>query len=104
MVIGDARLLHAAHANRSSERRTGLTLWYIAQWEHLPAGFQQYWAASARPSLTNRPVSDVAWGLMRSLVPPLPVEGTEPAPPMAAWQGTGPCEVEREKERQLGKL
>ena len=32
VVLGDARLLHAAHPNCSAERRTGITLWYIAGW------------------------------------------------------------------------
>ena len=32
VILGDARLLHAAHPNHSAERRTGITLWYIAGW------------------------------------------------------------------------
>jgi hypothetical protein len=40
VVIGDSRLLHAAHPNSSAERRTGLTLWFIADWEALPPPFQ----------------------------------------------------------------
>ena len=36
LVIGDARLLHAAHANRTGERRTCLTLWYLPDYASLP--------------------------------------------------------------------
>jgi hypothetical protein len=35
-VIGDARLLHAARANGSAERRTCLTLWYLPSFKSLP--------------------------------------------------------------------
>jgi len=35
LVVGDARLLHAAHANRSAERRTCLTLWYAPSFRSL---------------------------------------------------------------------
>lgn len=33
LLIGDARLLHAAHPNRSAERRTCLTLWYYPRYD-----------------------------------------------------------------------
>ena len=33
LLVGDARLLHAAHANHTAERRTLLTLWYFPRWE-----------------------------------------------------------------------
>jgi hypothetical protein len=36
LVIGDARLLHAAHANESAERRTVITLWLQPDFEVLP--------------------------------------------------------------------
>ena len=36
LVVGDARVLHAAHANRTDERRTCLTLWYLPDYEGLP--------------------------------------------------------------------
>lgn len=36
MVIGDARVLHAAYANRTAERRTCLTLWYYPRYDAMP--------------------------------------------------------------------
>ena len=39
-VIGDARLLHAAHANASNERRTVITLWYQPDFARLPERVQ----------------------------------------------------------------
>ena len=36
VVAGDARLLHSAHANRSDERRTVLTVWYCPAYDDLP--------------------------------------------------------------------
>jgi hypothetical protein len=41
-VVGDVRLLHATHPNRSRERRTCLTLWYLPAWERLPASIRAY--------------------------------------------------------------
>lgn len=36
LVVGDARLLHAAHANQTNQRRSLLTLWYFPDYESLP--------------------------------------------------------------------
>lgn len=36
LVVGDARLLHAAHANQTQQRRSLLTLWYYPDFENLP--------------------------------------------------------------------
>ena len=36
LVIGDARLLHAAHANRTNQHRSLLTLWYFPDYDSLP--------------------------------------------------------------------
>ena len=46
VVIGDSRLLHSAHANKSSQRRTVITLWYFPYFDLLPDGLR---AAIARP-------------------------------------------------------
>lgn len=35
LLVGDARILHAAHANNTSERRTCLTLWYYPRYERM---------------------------------------------------------------------
>ena len=44
LVIGDARVLHAAHANTTDQRRTVITLWYVPRYdelsEKLQAGYQ----------------------------------------------------------------
>ena len=40
VVMGDARLLHSAHANRSDERRTVLTVWYWPVYDDLPEEVQ----------------------------------------------------------------
>ncbi|MGH6986750.1 MAG: phytanoyl-CoA dioxygenase family protein [Caulobacteraceae bacterium] len=40
LIIGDARLLHAAHANSSGERRTLITLWYQPDVASLPEPVQ----------------------------------------------------------------
>jgi ectoine hydroxylase-related dioxygenase (phytanoyl-CoA dioxygenase family) len=45
LVLGDARLLHAAHANASDERRTLITLWYQPDLSSLPERIQAQLAA-----------------------------------------------------------
>ncbi len=90
VVIGDSRLLHATHPNNSAQRRTGLTLWFIADWDNLTQPFQKYWAQGAKPSCQNQPVSPVAWRLLEHLVPPLPDAHTQAQTPMLDWQGGGP--------------
>ena len=42
LVIGDARALHAAHANHSDQRRTVITLWYHPQYDELPEAMQAF--------------------------------------------------------------
>ena len=62
LLIGDARLLHAAHANLSTERRTLITLWYQPDLELLPEPIQaqmaqktqvipETWSEAARAKL-----------------------------------------------------
>ena len=36
LVIGDARILHSAHPNRSDQRRTVITLWFCPTYDQLP--------------------------------------------------------------------
>lgn len=40
LLLGDSRLLHAAHANHGAERRTLITLWYHPAYEQLPAAIR----------------------------------------------------------------
>jgi len=48
LLIGDARLLHAAHANETDERRTLITLWYQPDLRALPAPIQAQMAAKVQ--------------------------------------------------------
>ena len=49
LVVGDARLLHSAHANRSDERRTVITLWYHPLFHDLPESMRAHLAISRVP-------------------------------------------------------
>lgn len=49
LLIGDARLLHAAHDNLTEERRTLITLWYQPQLERLPESVQAEMARKSQP-------------------------------------------------------
>ncbi len=40
LVIGDARLLHSAYANRSDQERSLITLWFHPNFQALPAGMR----------------------------------------------------------------
>ena len=40
VLIGDARLLHSAYANRTDEERPLLTLWYIPNWSAMPGSIR----------------------------------------------------------------
>lgn len=40
LVVGDARLLHGAYANRSQDERSLLTLWFHPNFAELPAGMR----------------------------------------------------------------
>jgi hypothetical protein len=50
LLIGDSRLLHAAHDNQTDGRRTLITLWYQPEFERLPGRIQaQMVAKTGRP-------------------------------------------------------
>ncbi len=49
VVMGSARLLHAAHGNRSDQRRTNITLWYYPEFAKLPEPIQAYLADTNWP-------------------------------------------------------
>ena len=67
LLIGDARLLHAAHPNKTNERRTLLTLWYMPKFDELPDSIK---ATFSRPeSLQPEEWGDVETGrAMQSLL------------------------------------
>ena len=46
LVIGDARILHSAHANRRENRRTVITLWYHPLFYDLPDSMRAHLAIS----------------------------------------------------------
>ena len=58
VLIGDARLLHSAYANTTTQERPLLTLWYIPNWSSLPGSVQ----ATLR-SIYNRYVVDIDDGV-----------------------------------------
>jgi hypothetical protein len=65
LVIGDHRILHSAHPNRSSARRTCLTLWFCPLYDELPESFQ----ATYGPKLVqpdNWPDAD--WARLKPLL------------------------------------
>ena len=65
LVIGDARLLHAAHPNRSNQRRTVITLWYCPLYDQMPEPVQAiYGKERGKPD----DWTDEAWTLVEPLV------------------------------------
>ena len=76
LVIGDSRLLHSAHPNRSRRRRTVIVLWFCPTYDLLPAGMQAAYArnqTAAAPwdSPAGKPErwSDAQWALVEPLLP-----------------------------------
>ncbi len=55
MLVGDARLLHAAHANETDERRTLITLWYQPDLRALPEAIQAQMAAKVQQAPADWP-------------------------------------------------
>ncbi len=49
LLVTDARLLHAGHANNTDERRRLITLWYQPELESLPEPMQAQMARKAQP-------------------------------------------------------
>jgi len=58
LVIGDARLIHGAHANRSNDRRTVITLWFFPNYGSLPESIQGYVACRFRDEPEAASVSE----------------------------------------------
>ncbi|MBI4552304.1 MAG: phytanoyl-CoA dioxygenase family protein [Candidatus Latescibacteria bacterium] len=84
VVIGDARLLHAAHANQTDERRSCLTLWYFPHYASLPETIK---AAIGKMS----PPRENAPSIMRDILVP-PYTGT-----------AEPCQFNRVPEEYLAR-
>lgn len=79
LVIGDARLLHAAHANQTDQRRTCLTLWYLPRLEALS---EAIWAANTKGGAHELPptLTDAQRSAIESIMLPLYEGDAEPAP------------------------
>jgi len=69
LIVGDARLLHAAHSNRTDEARTLITLWYIPTYAHLSEALRS--AVGGRYATTDKPLGwpDEDWDRVLPLVP-----------------------------------
>lgn len=77
LLIGDARLLHAAHANQSDQRRTLITLWYQPDPRSLPERVQAQIARKRQEPPASWPREAI------DLVTPLLVSYTGDAEPYA---------------------
>ena len=77
LVVGDSRILHAAHANQSSERRTVITLWFQPFYSDLPEEIKAYSAGRVREIPLDWP-EESRIRLERLLV--YAEEGVEPIP------------------------
>ena len=67
LVIGDARLLHASHANCSDQRRTVITLWVQPEFSQLPARVKAQMVAKTQTVPSNWP--DTAKKIVTDLHP-----------------------------------
>ena len=86
LVIGDSRIFHAAHANRSNERRTVITLWYYPRFDAMSEPLRAAAMVKWRDHHQRYPWPVEADELIRSLIPRYdgpakPLEGNrEPGP------------------------
>lgn len=64
-MVGDSRLLHSAHANKTEQRRTVITLWYYPAWDQLSEPIQ---ARMAKAGMDDRWPAD-AYERIGSLLP-----------------------------------
>ena len=55
LLIGDSRVLHAPRANRTDERRTVLTMWYLPRWDELSERMRASYAANHRAFSAEAP-------------------------------------------------
>lgn len=57
LVLGDARLLHAAHANSSEHRRSLITIWYQPDFDGLPEAVKASMVAKLHRPAENYPAA-----------------------------------------------
>ena len=55
LLIGDSRVLHAPRANRTDQRRTVLTMWYLPRWDELSERMRASYAANHRTLTAEAP-------------------------------------------------
>ena len=55
LLIGDSRVLHAPRANRTDERRTVLTMWYLPRWNDLSERMRASYSANHRAFSVEAP-------------------------------------------------
>lgn len=66
VLVGDARLIHGAFANRTDEERPLLTLWYMPHWSSMPPGmralaYQGYMRNDDIRASVARPATPLDW-------------------------------------------
>ncbi len=74
LVLGDARLLHAAHANQSEHERTVVTLWYQPDFPALPEPTQRQMVEKSQtlPATWNPALRDAVQRRMAHYAGPAP--------------------------------
>ncbi|MCE9591511.1 MAG: phytanoyl-CoA dioxygenase family protein [Planctomycetes bacterium] len=68
LVIGDARVLHAAHPNRSDRERSVITLWYYPRFDEMPETIRGIIAASAFKQIPQETAPPLR-GRLEQLIP-----------------------------------
>lgn len=66
VLIGDARLIHGAFANRTNEERPLLTLWFMPHWRDMPPemralAYKGFMRGDDIPSSVDRPSTFLDW-------------------------------------------
>jgi len=90
VVMGSARLLHAAHGNRSLQRRTNITLWYYPAFDDLPESIRAFLAQKEIPAdwyEQNRDLIEPLWPRYQGDAEPIRQNRTPgPALTRGAWE------------------
>ncbi len=84
LVLGDARALHASHANHSNEDRTVITIWYHPMFSQLRPQTQRQITELARAEVDHWPES------ARRTVAPIIADYRGPAEPLPRDRVPGP--------------
>ena len=60
LVVGDSRVLHAAHANTTGQRRTVLTTWYLPRFDELSERLRAAYQELIKPPPRSLPADELA--------------------------------------------